>query len=231
MPTKHFFDEEYEKLRRHIVTMGSEVEQQLYRAIDAHLRYDEQAADYVISYDQAIDKMEMEVDDLCVKLFAKLQPIAFDLRFLTSVIKINNDFERLGDQAVNIAKHSLYLIPRPRLEIDLTPMANLAKEMTHRIVDGLVHNNTYFAQEVLLLEERMDKYEVDYMNTIVSFMKEDAKNIKRGISFLFIMRALEKAGDLAANVAEDIIFYMNAKDIRHSKPCDDKILKDCTEMP
>lgn len=217
MTVKHFFDEEYDNLRRHIITMGTEVEQQLYRALDAHLNFDEQAADYVVSYDQNIDRMEMEVDDLCVKLFARLQPIAFDLRFITSVIKINNDFERIGDQAVSIARHSLYLIPRPRLAVDLSPMAALAKEMVHRVVDALVNNNLAFAQEVLLLEERMDKFEVDYMSQIISVMKEDSKNIKRGISYLFITRCLEKAGDLAVNVAEDIVYYMNARDIRHAK--------------
>jgi phosphate transport system protein len=226
MTTKHFFDEEYDKLRQHIITMGTEVEQQLYRAIDAHLNYDEQAADCVISYDQAIDKMEVEIDDLCVKLFAKLQPIAYDLRFLTSVIKINNDFERIGDQAVSIARHALYLIPRPRLTVDLSPMAALAKEMVHRVVDALVNNNITFAQEVLVLEERMDKFEVDYMGEIISVMKEDPKNIKRGISFMFITRCLEKAGDLSTNVAEDIVFYMNAKDIRHMKSGEEKPLKD-----
>ncbi len=224
MTMKHFFDEEYDKLRQHIITMGTEVEQQLFRAIDAHLNYDEQAAEYVINYDHIIDKMEIEIDDICVKLFAKLQPIAYDLRFLTSVIKINNDFERIGDQAVSIARHSLYLIPRPRLAIDLRPMAALAKEMVNRVVDALVNNNIDFAQEVLVLEERMDKYEVDYMGEVISVMKEDSKNIKRGISFMFITRCLEKAGDLSTNVAEDIVFYMNARDIRHSKSADEKVI-------
>lgn len=230
MAAKHFFDEEYDKLRRHIITMGTEVEQQFYRAIEAHFNYDKEAADRVIAYDQTIDRMEIEVDNLCIRLFAKLQPIAFDLRFLTSVIKINNDFERLGDQAVSIARHTLYLISRPRLEIDLSPMAALAKEMVHRVVDALVHNNIGFAHEVLVLEERMDKYEVDFTSRIVSVMKEDNKNIKRGVSFLFITRCLQRTGDLATNVAEDIVFYMNAKDIRHSKSGGDR-KKEYREIP
>ncbi|MFH0920429.1 MAG: phosphate signaling complex protein PhoU [Fibrobacterota bacterium] len=228
---KHFFDLEYENLRRQVITMATEVEQQLFRAIDAHLEYDEQGSDLVVAYDQHIDRMEMEVDDACVKLFAKLQPIAFDLRFLTSAIKINNDLERVGDQAVGIARHSLYLIPRPRLSIDLRPMSDLAKTMFHRVVDALVNNNIYFAQEVLMLEERMDKYEVDYMGEIMSVMKADPKNIKRGISYLLIMRCLEKTGDLATNIAEDIVYYMNAKDIRHSKGEDEKKDDRKTDLP
>jgi phosphate transport system protein len=95
-------------------------------------------------------------------------------------------------------------------------MANLAKEMVHRTVDALVNNNTDFAENVLLLEERMDKFEVEYMSQIVSIMKEDPKNIKRGISLLFISRCLERIGDLSTNVAEDVVFYTKAKDIRHT---------------
>jgi phosphate transport system protein len=212
---KHFFDVEYENLRRHIITMGTEVEQQVYRSVDALLNYDEQLSDAVIAKDNDIDRMEIENDDLCVRLFAKLQPIASDLRFITSVVKINNDFERIADQAVSIARHTLYLTSRPRLTIDIIPMTDLAKEMVHRTVDALVNNNTVFAEDVLLLEERMDKFEVEYMSQIVSIMKEDPRNIKRGISLLFITRCLEKIGDLSTNVAEDIVFYMKAKDIRH----------------
>ena len=212
---KHFFDVEYENLRRHIITMGTEVEQQVYRSIDALLNYDEKLADFVVAKDNDIDKMEIENDDLCVRLFAKLQPIASDLRFITSVVKINNDFERVADQAVSIARHSLYLISRPRLVVDLLPMINLAKDMFHKTVDALVHNNIEFAEDVLLLEEKMDKFEVEYTGRIVSIMKEDPKNVKRGISLLFITRCLERIGDLSTNVAEDIVFYMKAKDIRH----------------
>jgi phosphate transport system protein len=101
-------------------------------------------------------------------------------------------------------------------------MAALAKEMVHRVVDALVNNNISFAQEVLALEEKMDKFEVDYMGEIISVMKEDPKNIKRGISFMFITRCLEKAGDLSTNVAEDIVFYMNARDIRHARVGEEK---------
>ncbi|OGS34847.1 MAG: phosphate transport system regulatory protein PhoU [Elusimicrobia bacterium RIFOXYB2_FULL_49_7] len=218
MTTRHFFDTEYDALRQHIITMATEVEQQFFRALDAHQNYDEQAAEGVVNGDQKIDRMEMEIDEHCVNLFAKLQPIATDLRFLTSVIKINNDFERLGDQAVSIARHTLYLAPRPRLHLDISPMASLAKEMVHRVIDALVNNNTYFAEEVLLLEERMDKFEIDFMSEILAVMKEDAKNIKRGVSFIFITRCLEKVGDLSTNIAEDIVFYMKAKDIRHTHP-------------
>ncbi|MBL8027124.1 MAG: phosphate signaling complex protein PhoU [Fibrobacteres bacterium] len=215
---KHFFDTEYENLRRHIITMGTEVEQQVYRSIEAALNFDERLADQVIAKDNDIDKMEIENDDLCVRLFAKLQPIASDLRFITSVIKINNDFERISDQAVSIARHTLYLVSRPRLVVDLVPMATLAKDMVHRTVDALVNNNTDFAENVLLLEERMDKFEVEYTSQIVSIMKEDPKNIKRGISLLFITRCLERIGDLSTNIAEDIVFYTKAKDIRHLHP-------------
>lgn len=226
MSLKHFFDEEYDKLRQSIIVMGTEVEQQLYRSVDAFLKYDESASEQVIAYDQTIDRMEISVDDLCVKLFAKLQPIAYDLRFLTAVVRINNDFERIGDQAVGIGRHTLYLVPRPRLPVDLSPMAALAKEMVHRVVDALVNNSTAFAEEVLVLEERMDKFEIDNMSRIISVMKEDPRNVKRGISLLFIMRCLEKAGDLAVNVAEDIVFYMNAKDIRHTKSVGEPPVKD-----
>ncbi|OGJ87884.1 MAG: phosphate transport system regulatory protein PhoU [Candidatus Raymondbacteria bacterium RifOxyA12_full_50_37] len=218
MTAKHYFDVEYEHLRNAIVTMGIEVEQHLFKAIDAHLQYNEALADTVVSYDHVIDKMEMEVDDLCVKLFAKLQPMAFDLRFLASVIKINNDFERIGDQAVSIARHSLYLIPRPRLSVDLTPMTMLAKEMVHHVIDALVNNNIYFAQDVLVMEENMDRFLMEYMGSIEAIMKQDPKNVRRGINLLFITRCLERIGDLTTNVAEDIVFYMNAKDIRHSHP-------------
>ena len=126
----------------------------------------------------------------------------------------------MADQAVSISRYALYLIPRPRLTVDLSPMAALAKEMAHKVIDALVNNNIYFAQDVLAMEEQMDKYAVEYMQQIVGVMKEDSKNVKRGINLLFVSRCLERIGDLATNVAEDIVFYMNAQDIRHSKPSD-----------
>jgi phosphate transport system protein len=212
---KHHFEKEFDKIREKIIFMGTAVEQQLFKAIDSLLGNNEKAANEVVQADAEIDKLEISIDNLCVTLFAKFQPIAFDLRFLTAVIKINNDFERIGDQAVSIAKRALYLIPRPGLRTDISSMAKLAREMFHLVIDALVNNNTEFANKVLRLEKAMDNLELDAFHKIVPIMKEDPKNIKRGLHLLLTVRCLERIGDLCTNVAEDIIFYMQARDIRH----------------
>ncbi len=212
---KHF-EKEFESIRQNIITMGSEVEKQLSMVIDSLINGNEENAEKVIANDERIDAMEIDNDNFSITLFAKFQPTAFDLRFIASVIKINNDFERIGDQAVNIAKKALYILPRPELHINITPMALLAKEMVHLSVDSLIRDDTGFAEKILAKEKEMDEYQIEYTQQIVHIMKEDPKNIKRALNVLLMIRCFERIGDLATNVAEDIIYYVKAKDIRHS---------------
>ncbi|MFH1762394.1 MAG: phosphate signaling complex protein PhoU [bacterium] len=212
-----YFETEYENLRKRIITMAAEVEQQMNRFIQAYTNRDEGLAEQIIYQDSKIDVLQMEIDELCVTLFAKFQPMAHDLRFVVAVIKINNDLERIADEIANITRRLAYLLPRPRLKADLMPMAALAQEMLHLVVDALVNDRLEYCDLVLEKEKRMDDFLVRNNNMIIDIMKQESGNIKRGFNLIMMAKCLERIGDLTTNVAEDIIYYIKAKDIRHSR--------------
>lgn len=210
-----FFESEYDNLRTKIISLGAFIEKQFGMTTDALLEMNEEKGRQVVQMDDDVDNMEIEIDDLAITLFAKYQPVACDLRFIAAVIKINNDFERIGDQAVNISKRISYLVPRPDLSINLKPMTDLAQEMLHLANEALVNNDITAARKILEKEGQMDDLQLEYYTKVTEIMKADTKNVKRGLNFMFIVKSLERIGDHATNIAEDIIYYVKAKDIRH----------------
>jgi phosphate transport system protein len=208
---------EIENLKKDILTLGAMAEYSVREATWAIERHDEALAQSVIEKDITIDKMEVEVEESCLKILALHQPVAIDLRFIVAALKINNDLERIGDLAVNIAERALFLATQPRVSIsfDFVGMARKAQEMLKQSLDALVNLNPDIAREVC---ERDN--EIDTMNRQMYMMVQDAINtypeqLESLIHLLSASRHLERIADHATNIAEDVIYMIEGEIVRH----------------
>ena len=159
----------------------------------------------------------MEIDDRCLRLLATQTPLAVDLRLITSAMKINADLERIGDQAVNIAESVLVLIPQPPLKplIDIPRMATIAEKMIRDALDAFVKKDAELARDVLRRDDEVDELKDQVFRELLTYMMADPGTIQRALSLILISRNLERIADHATNIAEDVIFIAEAKDVRH----------------
>ena len=208
---------EIEKLKKDILTLGTMAEQSVREATQAIERRDETLARGVIEKDINLDQMEVEVEESCLKILALHQPVAIDLRFIIAVLKINNDLERVGDLAVNIAERALFLatVAEINIEFDFTKMALKTQEMLKKCLDALVNFNAQLAHEVCACDN-----EIDAMNRQVYLLVQNAMNtypdqVESLIHLLSVSRHLERIADHATNIAEDVIYMIEGKIIRH----------------
>lgn len=204
-------------LRREILSIGSMVEESITRAIDSlNTRRLDLAAE-VIAGDREIDEREVHVEDECLKILALHQPVAADLRFVVAVLKVNNDLERMGDLAVNIAKRSRYLAEHESLgsEIDLEKMGREVNRMVRRSLDALVKTDVKLAQQVMEEDEQVDELHKETYETVRRLLKADPDSSGVAIQWLSVSRHLERISDLATNIAEDVIFLVEGEIVRH----------------
>jgi phosphate transport system protein len=159
----------------------------------------------------------MDVDNRCLKLLATQTPLAVDLRLITSAMKINADLERIGDQAVNVAESVLVLIPQPPLKplIDIPRMAAIAERMIRDALDAFVKRDAELARDVLRRDDEVDELKDQVFRELLTYMMADPGTIQRALSLILISRNLERIADHATNIAEDVIFIAEAKDVRH----------------
>jgi phosphate transport system protein len=174
-------------------------------------------AEQVITGDRAVNELQIEIDDRCLKLLALQQPMASDLRFITCAMKINADLERIGDQAVNIAQNSTRLLPHPPLRplIDLPRMAEIAQAMTRDSLDAFVKKDAALARDVLRRDDQVDELKDHVFRVLLTHMMADPGTIERALGLILVSRNLERIADHATNIAEDVIFLVEAKDVRH----------------
>ena len=211
------FEEQLDDLRKRLLAMSGLVESAIYRSILALIEKDEDQANLVLQNESRINQMEIEIDEQATRLLALDQPVAADLRFITATIKINSNLERMGDLAVNIAERALSLMHEPVLNtvIDIPHMANLVESMVRKALDAFVQKDAELARSVLLSDDAVDEMRDLIYRKLVSYMQQDPRSVPQGIDFIFVARNLERVADHATNIAEDVIFLVEAKDVRH----------------
>jgi phosphate transport system protein len=213
---RHHFETELAALRNQLLTMGGLVEERVHRAIQSliHRREDEARR---IATDKEINDLQIDIDDRCLKLLATQTPLAIDLRLITSAMKINADLERVGDQAVNIAESVLVLLPHPPVKplIDIPRMAEIAEKMVKDALDAFVKRDALLARDVLRRDDEVDELKDQVFRELLTYMMADPGTIQRALALILISRNLERIADHATNIAEDVIFIAEAKDVRH----------------
>ncbi len=220
---RHHFEEDLQALKQRLLTMGALVEERAHSAIGAliHRRLDE--AEMIIRSDKEVNDLQIEIDDRCLKLLALQQPMAKDLRLITSAMKINADLERIGDQAVNIAENTIKLLPQPPLKplIDIPRMADIAEKMTRDSLDAFVKKDAELARSVLGRDDEVDSLKDQVFRELLTYMMADPGTIQRALALILISRNVERIADHATNIAEDVIFLVEAKDVRHGREAEE----------
>ena len=213
---RHFV-EELDYLRSRLLGMSALVEDSVYRSVLALSDKDPQQAQKVLQNEAEINRMEIEIDDLATRLLALQQPMATDLRFLTSAIKINNDLERMGDLAVNIVERALSLINEPLTKpiVDIPAMASRVQAMIRMSLDSFVRRDAELARTVLVSDDAVDELRDAIYEELTSHMEQDPKSVRQGINLMFVARNLERLADHATNIAEDVLFLIEGVDVRH----------------
>ena len=216
---RQHFESEMQALKSQLLTMGGLVENRIHRAVDSLIHRKEVEAQKVIESDVEINDLQIEVDERCLKLLATQTPVAGDLRFIAAAMKINSDLERMGDQAVNIAENTMKCLDKPPLKpfIDLPRMAALAQEMTRDALDAFVRRDAELARDVLRRDDEVDDLKDQVFRELLTYMMADPGTIERALSLILISRNLERVADHATNIAEDVIFLVEAKDVRHHR--------------
>ena len=213
------FEDELKTLKQRLLNMGALVEERVHRAVLALMERRPELAEEVIAADQEINDLQIEIDERCLKILATQTPVAVDLRFIAAAMKINSDLERMGDQAVNIAENTLKCLDKPPLKpfIDLPRMAALAQEMTRDALDAFVRRDAELARDVLRRDDEVDDLKDQVFRELLTYMMADPGTIERALSLILISRNLERVADHATNIAEDVIFMVEAKDVRHHR--------------
>lgn len=214
---KRHFEEQLEKLKVKIIKMCSLVDEQLEVAYKAITEDNKELAHFVIDRDNQVDKYDLKIDKICQKLFALNQPVAADLRLIMSSLNINTNLERLGDIAVNLSENYLHIQTKPAFfdRTNLPQMITLTKEMVKKSFDAFITGDAKLAEEVIKTDDLLDTMNRDNHGILIDIMKEDKANIEQAVGLLVISRLLERAGDHATNIAEDVYFIFQASNIRH----------------
>lgn len=214
--TPHF-RVELDQLKRRLLTMGALAQERLQVAIRGLVERERGLLDDVIGGDDAINKLHIEIDDRCFKLLALHQPVAVDLRAIVSTVKINGELERVGDLAVNIAGAAKRYLSHPPVKplIDLARMEEIAQKMVREALNAFVAGDVRTAQGVLTQDDLLDALKIQILRELLTYMGADPRTIEPGIDLILISRHLERVGDHATNIAEDVIFIVEARDVRH----------------
>jgi len=211
------FQEELEQLKARLLEMGGLAEDRLRLAVSGLVDRDTTMVERVLGGDTAINQLHIEIDDRCFKMLALHQPMAVDLRAIVSAVKINTDLERVGDLAVNIAEAVRRYLQHPPVKelIDIPRMAVIAQDMLRDALDAYVRRDTLLAQNVLDRDDELDALKTMVFRELMTHMLNDPATIEPSLDLILISRHLERIGDHATNVAEDVIFMVSAKDVRH----------------
>lgn len=214
---KRHLDQELEVVRENLLKMGGEVESMVSRAIHALVHRDDIEAQDVRDQDRRVDALEKRIDEECLRLLALQQPTAVDLRFIVSVMKIVNDLERIGDSAENIAFAVLQLNSEPPLKpwVDIPRMAEITQGMVRDALDSFVGRNSALALEVRTRDSEIDQLYEQVFRELMTFMIENPENVRRALQILLIAHNLERIADHATNIGEDVIYYLEGRDVRH----------------
>lgn len=217
MPT--LLQRKIEELKKEILFLGATVEERVKMAIRAVDSWDTDLAGKIIESDYDINEKEVEIEEVCLEIIARYQPVAVDLRFLSAVIKINNDLERIGDEAVNIAERVLIVAKddKAKFTFDYSAMAEKAEFMLRRSLDALVNQDLDLAVHVCVMDEEVDQLKNDVYDVVKRFIQDDSQRTGYLINLLLISRHLERIADHATNIAEEVIYLIEGNIARHGK--------------
>ena len=211
------FHEGLDQLKDRLLRMGGLAEQSITRAIAAYRDRDRRQCELVFESESAINVAEREIDELALDLLAMQQPMAVDLRFSLAVIKINADLERVGDQAVNIAERvqELLTLPAVDLPVDIPLMATTAGAMIRQALEAFVLGDADLAERILTMDDTVDRMNHDIAHAMIALIGKSPEFAVQAIDAIIIARNLERVGDHATNIAEDVIFWVRGADVRH----------------
>ena len=213
---RHFQDE-LEQLKTRLLEMGGIAEEQVRTAVKGLVDRDHGLIDQVLVGDDPLNSLHIEIDSRCFTLLALYQPMAADLRTIVAAVKITTDLERVGDLAVNIAEAARRYVAHAPVKklIDIPRMATIAQTMLRDALDAFVRRDTELAQQVLNEDDRLDSLKTQIFRELLTYMLQDTGTIEPALDLILISRHLERIGDHATNVAEDVIFIVSARDVRH----------------
>lgn len=213
----YHLDKALTQLKKDFLTLSTSVEDALSRSVKALTQRDDLIASKVIKEDEKIDERELEIEEDCLKILALYQPVAKDLRFVVSTLKMNNDLERVGDLAVNIAERALFLNSRPAIEppFDVELMASLSGSMLTHAVDAIIEKDVKKARQVLFADDEVDVINRETYQNVYLAIKSMPQKTEELIHYLSISRHLERIGDYATNIAEEVIYMIEGRLVRH----------------
>ena len=211
------FQEELEALKGRLLEMGGLAEERVSAAVNSLVTRDVAAIDRVLHADEPINALHVEIDSRCFTLLALHQPMATDLRAIVAAVKINTDLERVGDLAVNIAEAARRYVTHPPVKklIDIPRMGDIAQTMLRDALDSFVRRDTALARQVLNEDDQLDGLKTQIFRELLSYMLQDPSTVEPALDLILISRHLERIGDHATNIAEDVIFMVSALDVRH----------------
>ncbi len=213
-------DEELKELNKDILKMGVYAQEAIHKSIEALKNRDKVQAQEIIKTDNCIDKLELVIDEKCIDLIARYQPMAGDLRFITTGMKINAELERIADLAVDIAQRVIELVEKPLLKplIDIPKLSVVAQKMVGDAIDAFIKNDVVLAKGVMLADNEADSLRDNVSDELINdYMSKDPKTADRAVPLLLISRFLERICDHATNIAEDVIYMVEAKVVKHHK--------------
>ena len=215
--TERPFDEELKSLREKLMEMAVRAEEQIALAVRALKDREEEMACRVLEREEAINLLDIEIDGMGMRLLALRQPLAADLRFITSALKISSDLERIGDLAVNIAERTLDLLKAPQLKplIDIPLMARIAQEMVRDAIRAFVEGDDRLAREVCERVDRIDQLNGQVFRELLTYMMQDPGTISQAVDLILVGRHLERIADHATNIGEDVMYMVKGKTIKH----------------
>src|SRR5437899_4128370 len=214
------FEKDLNELKERLLWMGSLAERSVHQAVHAVLDSDEQLAKRVLEEEDVINELQIEIDDRVVQLLALHQLMAVDLRLVLAVSRINVDLERIGDQAVNIAESAQRILRHPRVKpyVDLPRMSELAEEMVRDSLNAVVRRDAELAQSVLLRDDQVHRLRDQIFRELLTYMMTDSCVVFPTFDLILVAKNLERVGDHATNIAEDVIYMVAGRDVRHHAP-------------
>jgi len=212
-----YFEEELDVLKQTLLRMAGKAEAMIHMSVQALVQRDIALATDLLSQETEVNRLQLEIDNRAFKLLALQQPMAHDLRLIISAMKISVDLERIGDQAVNILENTKTLLQFPLLKplIDIPKMAEIAKEMLRDSLDAFVDSDAGKARVVVTRDDEVDALKNQVFRELLTYMISDPLTIQVGLQLILVARHLERIADHATNIAEDVVYLVEAKDIRH----------------
>jgi phosphate transport system protein len=214
------YQEELEGLQARLLEMGGLAEERVRAAVSGLVARDTTLIDKVMRGDEPVNELHIEIDNRCFTLLALYQPMATDLRSIVAAVKINTDLERVGDLAVNIAEAARRYTTHPPVKklVDIPQMGDIAQAMLRDALDSFVRRDTRLAHQVLNEDDRLDGLKTQVFRELLTYMLDDPGTVEPALDLILVSRHLERIGDHATNIAEDVIFMVSARDVRHHPP-------------